>query len=77
MTSQRVTIDQAKNQLSDLITTANEGGQVIIEQNGKPVARLVPATDAPVYRSYPPAGSEFSSDEDSLAWDANGWENVA
>jgi prevent-host-death family protein len=77
MSSQRVTIDQAKDQLSDLITQANEGDEVIIEQDGTPLARLVPATDTQVYRSCPPMGSEFSSDEDSLAWDATGWENIA
>lgn len=77
MSSQRVTIDQAKDQLSDLINTATEGGEVIIEENGKPLARLVPATDAAAYRSCAPTASEFSIDEDSLVWDANGWENVA
>ena len=75
--SQRVNLDQVRDQLSDLITAASEGGEVIIEQNGKPLARLVPATDAAVYRSYPPTASEFSSDEDPLAWEADGWENVA
>ena len=42
MTTQTVDIDEAKNQLSDLITTASEGGEVIIVQDGKPLARLVP-----------------------------------
>jgi hypothetical protein len=32
--------------------------------------------DAPVYRSVPPSRDEFSADEDSLAWDADGWEDV-
>ena len=77
MSTQRVNLDQAKDQFADLITAASEGGEVIIEENGKPLARLVPATDAAVYRSHPPTASEFSSDEDALAWDAAGWENVA
>jgi prevent-host-death family protein len=77
MASQRVTIDEAKDQLSDLIVTATEGGEVIIEENGKPLARLIPATDAAAYRSNPPKVSEFATDEDPLAWEANGWENVA
>ena len=42
MPTQTVDIDEAKNQLSDLITTASEGGEVIIVQDGKPLARLVP-----------------------------------
>ena len=32
--------------------------------------------DAPVYRSVPPSRDEFSADEDPLAWEAGGWENV-
>ena len=30
--------------------------------------------DAPVYLSLPESSDEFSSDEDQLAWDAEGWE---
>lgn len=32
--------------------------------------------DAPIYRSVPPLRDEFSADDESLAWDAEGWENV-
>jgi hypothetical protein len=32
--------------------------------------------DAFVYRSVPPSGDEFSADEEPLAWDAEGWEDV-
>ena len=77
MSTHRVNLDQAKDQLSDLVTAASEGGEVIIEQNGKPLARLVPATDAAVYRSYPPTALEFATDDEALGWDADGWENVA
>ena len=69
MSTRRVNLDQAKDQLSDLITAASEGGEVIIEQNGKPLARLVSATDAAIYRSYPPTGLEFATDEEALAWE--------
>lgn len=34
------------------------------------------AADAPLYRSIPPSRDEFSADEDSLAWDADGWDAV-
>jgi hypothetical protein len=34
------------------------------------------AADAPLYQSIPPSRDEFSADEDSLAWDADGWEDV-
>jgi prevent-host-death family protein len=74
---QTVNLDDAKNQWSDLITFASEGGEVIIVKDGKPLARLVPAADAHFYQSLPPTASEFSTDQDGLAWDADGWENVA
>ena len=48
---QKVSIDEAKSQLSDLITIASEGGEVIIVQDGKPLARLVSAGDTTAYHS--------------------------
>jgi hypothetical protein len=33
--------------------------------------------DASLYGAERPAHEEFSADEESLAWDADGWENVA
>jgi hypothetical protein len=33
-------------------------------------------SDVEAYRAAPPAQGEFSSDEDMLAWDADGWEDV-
>ena len=77
MSTRRVNLDQAKEQLSDLIAAASEGGEVIIEQNGRPLARLVSARDASVYRAYPPTAPEFSSDDDALAWDADGWHIIS
>lgn len=77
MRSQAVSIDEAKNKLADLVATASQGGEVIILDNGKALARLVPVTDPAGYLSHPPSASEFSSDEESLMWDAEGWENVA
>jgi len=35
-----------------------------------------PGADARVYRSAPPAHEEFSTDEEPLTWDAEGWEDV-
>ena len=32
--------------------------------------------DEAVYRSSPPGPDEFSADEESLAWEAEGWEDV-
>ena len=33
-----------------------------------------PGADASVYASVPPARDEFSTEEEPLAWDAEGWE---
>jgi len=33
-------------------------------------------SDVEAYRAVPPAQDEFSSDEDTLAWDGGGWEDV-
>jgi len=35
-----------------------------------------PGDDAPVYRSVPPSRDEFSADDEPLAWDAEGWEDI-
>jgi hypothetical protein len=37
---------------------------------------LPQGADEPVYRSVPPSRDEFSADEEPLAWDAEGWEDV-
>ena len=77
MRTERVNIDQVRNQLADLIAFASEGGEVLIVQDGKPLARLIGATDPSLYKSLSPTHAEFSSDEESLAWDAEGWEGIA
>lgn len=33
--------------------------------------------ESSVYEAMPPGSQEFSTDEDPLAWDSEGWENVA
>lgn len=41
--------------------------------------RLITRTgnlDSSVYDAMPPSPQEFSADEDALAWDSEGWENV-
>jgi len=32
--------------------------------------------DAPVYEAVPPLHDEFSTDDEPLAWDAEGWEDL-
>ena len=71
-----VNIDDAKDHSFDLIATTAEGDEVIITDNGKALARLIPATDAAAYQAHPPTPTEFSTDDDPLAWDADGWENL-
>jgi len=34
------------------------------------------ADEKDAYRAFPPKREEFSSDEEPLAWDAEGWEDV-
>jgi hypothetical protein len=34
-------------------------------------------SDTAAYRAQPPSPSEFSSDEDLLAWESEGWEGIA
>ena len=40
--TQTVSIDEAKDRLQDLLALASEGNEVIITDEGKPLARLVP-----------------------------------
>ena len=77
MPAQIVSIDEAKTQLSDLIATAQEGGEIIIVDNGKALARLVSAEDSAAYKTHPATTAEFATDEEPLAWEGDGWENVA
>ena len=57
----QVNILEAKNRLSQLIKAALAGEEVVIANRGKPVVRLVPATEA---SEEPPLGSP----ERILAW---------
>jgi hypothetical protein len=44
------------------------------------LVHLIEATserDASVYGMTPPGRDEFTSDEEPLAWDSEGWENLA
>jgi hypothetical protein len=39
-------------------------------------AARAPSDDASAYRTAPPASDEFGSDDDVLAWDGDGWEDL-
>lgn len=40
--TQTVNVEEAKNQLQDLLALALAGNEIIITKDGKPLARLVP-----------------------------------
>ena len=44
--TQTVSVDQAKDNLKDLLAQAMAGTEVVITDRGKPVARLVPVTES-------------------------------
>jgi prevent-host-death family protein len=43
----QVTIPEARSRLSQLIRSVQAGAEVVIAEDGEPVARLVPVADAP------------------------------
>ncbi len=64
MSSQTVNVEEAKNQLADLLAIAAQGGEVIITENGKPLARLVPVTQPKTKRiAGLNRGSVWTSDD--------------
>ena len=56
---------------------ALDGGKVRIVKDEEFLVRAIVATDHAVYKSFTPRDAEFSSDEESLDWDADGWEELA
>jgi len=52
--------------------------QSLSPQDKVRLLRLMTTTrsDAEAYRDQPPGESEFSTAEDPMAWDADGWENI-
>ena len=47
------------------------------EERARFVRLITGLDDLSIYAARPPAGDEFSTDEDPLAWDSEGWESVA
>ncbi len=58
----KVNILEAKNRLSQLLRTAQEGEEVVIANRGEPVARLVP------YRAAGPGPSAPGSASGFVGW---------
>lgn len=46
MPTRTVNIDKVEKQLADLLAIVEAGGEIVITQNGKPLARLQTATPA-------------------------------
>ncbi len=44
MPEQTINIEKIEKQLSDLLAIVSDGNEVVISQNGKPLARLEPIT---------------------------------
>ena len=47
MPSQTINFDKIEKQLSDLLAIVQHGDEIVIAQNGKPLARLEPLTPPP------------------------------
>ena len=61
--------------------TADDVLPLVAKLSGDERRRLLrmimsPASDAAVYKASTPVADEFGADDDSLAWDAAGWEDV-
>jgi prevent-host-death family protein len=52
-----VTIEEARNNLTELIQRLTSGAEVVITENEKPVARLVPAIPPSEPRKVPQLGT--------------------
>ncbi|MFI9531062.1 type II toxin-antitoxin system Phd/YefM family antitoxin [Micromonospora rosaria] len=42
MSTRKVGIEDARKRLGDLVTAAQQGADIILTRNGRPVARLIP-----------------------------------
>ena len=47
MVTKTIDIKEAKNQLSELLTLAQQGAEIILAEDNMPLARLVPVEKAP------------------------------
>lgn len=47
-----------------------------LQERSRLMRLLARGNDAQAYSHLPPGKDEFSTDEDSLAWDADGWDGV-
>jgi hypothetical protein len=59
-----------------LVTKLSRGEQVRLAKLALRAASQDPETDAHAYRSKPPTADELSSDDDPLAWEPDGWDQV-
>ena len=60
--------------LLPLVTELSHDEQVRLARLALAAAARTPGTDADAYRVQPTQEREFSSDEDQLGWESEGWE---
>jgi prevent-host-death family protein len=64
MQSQAVDLMRAKDQLPDLVAQAAEEGEVILTQDGEPVAKIIPISRARKPRQFGSARGQIRMSED-------------
>jgi hypothetical protein len=60
-----------------LLNNLSHEEQVRLARLALSVAAGTGSTDSDAYRKMPEGQQEFSSDDDNLAWEAEGWEEFA
>lgn len=63
MSSKEVGIEEARKRLGDLVTAAQQGGDIILTRNGKPAARLVRMEETVTVTTATTYGADFSHDK--------------
>jgi hypothetical protein len=59
-----------------LVQKLPQDEQVRLAKLALMAASREPSSDAESYRTAAPAPTEFGSDDEALAWEAEGWESV-
>jgi prevent-host-death family protein len=64
MPTKSVTLDEASNQLPELVARASRGEEIVIEQDAHPLARLVPCADTAGERVFGQSRGRIHAAED-------------
>jgi len=71
-----VTTTLTADDLWPLVRKLSHEEQVRLAKLALTAAVTGPDGDREAYRAAPPTADEFSSEDDALSWEAEGWENV-